>query len=437
MTYKDSDFMDELAAVSHMRPSRPSIIVLFAIVALLAFALTWASVSEVEEITRGHGQVVPSQEIQVVQSLEGGVLQELLVHEGDIVQKGQVLLRISDVQFSSEERGTQARFLNLQAKKARLTAEASGEEFVVPQEVQEKAPQIAANELALYQSRQKELQGSYSILDNKISKAQAEISEVTAQIDRFEKNSRLLKQELDITREMVRQRAAPKLDEIRLTRELSDVTGQISAYQEQKAGLEAELRGAQKEREAQGDKFRSQALGELNEAETQIAALKENLKSIGDRVDRTEVRSPVDGIVNNLSITTIGGVIEPAMRLVEIVPTDDELKIIAKIAPDEVAFIHPGQDAKVKITAYQAQKYGTLKGKLVRIGANSSTDRDGNVSFEIEVRTDKNYMGTAEHKLPITPGMVAEVEIITGKRTILTYLLKPILRARGRVLTER
>ena len=175
----------------------------------------------------------------------------------------------------------------------------------------------------------------------------------------------------------------------------------------------------------------------MNAVEAELSGLKENLKSIGDRVYRTELRSPVTGVVNNIALTTIGGVVEPAMRLVEIVPLDDELKIMARVAPNEIAFLRPGQDVKVKITAYDPQKYGALNGKLVRLGANSVTDREGSVSFEIEVRTDKNYMGTEENPLPITPGMVAETEIITGKRTILEYMLKPILRARSRAFTER
>lgn len=434
---KDTDFMSELEAATSLKPAFSSVLLLFSIVGLVVFGFLWAALSKVEEITRGHGQVVPSQEIQVVQSLEGGVLQEILVKEGDLVKKDQILLRISDVQFSSQEKGTEARFLELEAKKARLKAEASGEAFVVPDEISGKAPQIAANEKALYDSRQKELQNAYAILDNKINKASADLSEVKAQIGRLGQNKSSLQEELNITREMVKKRAVPKLEEIRLERELNDVSGQINAQSQKKSGLEAELRGSEKERESQVDQFKSQALSELNGVETEIMGLKENLKSIGDRVSRAELRSPVDGVVNDIAISTIGGVVEPAQKLVEIVPVDDELKIIAKVVPKEVAFLRPGQDVKVKITSYDSQRYGSLKGKLVRIGANSVSDGEGNVFFEIEVRTEKNYMGSAENPLPITPGMVAETEVITGKRTILEYLMKPILKARDRAFTER
>ena len=434
---KDTDFMSELEAATRMRPARSSMLLLFTIMGLVVAFIVWSMLARVEEITRGSGQVVPSQEIQIVQSLEGGILQEILVRQGEMVEKGQPLMRISDVQFSSEERGTEARFIGLRAKQARLNAEASGETFTVPEELSEKAPNIAQNEMALYQSRQKELNNQYAILDQQIQKASADLAEVNAQISRLSQSRGLLQQELEITREMVRKRAVPKLEEIRLTREVADMSGQINAESQRRASLTAELASAKKEREGQADKFRSQALSELNEVQTEIAALQENLKSIGDRVDRTELRSPVDGVVNSIALNTIGGVVEPAMRLMEIVPVDDELKIVAKVAPNEIAFIRPGQPAKVKITAYDPQKYGALDGKLERIGASSVTDNEGNIFFEIEVRTDKNYLGDEDLQLPITPGMVADVEIITGKRTIMEYLIKPLLRTRDRALTER
>ncbi|MBU0799471.1 MAG: HlyD family type I secretion periplasmic adaptor subunit [Alphaproteobacteria bacterium] len=433
----DTEFMNELAAAANLRPTITSNILLIAITALVAFFIIWATFSKIEEITRGEGQVVPTREIQVVQSLEGGILGELLVSEGDRVQAGQILMRVSDVMFASEERGTEAKFASLRAKKARLEAETRGQPFVLPADLAASAVDIGKSELALYESRQQELTNAKAILQDKISSAESGLAETTAQITRLRNNSALLQQELNITSEMVRQQAVPKLEEIRLRRELSDSQGQLKAEQEKQNGLKAELGAAQKQLKDQDDKFRSQALGELSAVETEMAQLNESLKSIGDRVYRTELRAPVDGIINNIALKTIGGVIEPAHKLIEIVPVDDELKIIAKVRPSDIAFLKVDQPVKVKISAYDPQRYGALDGKLVRIGANSVTDRDGNIFFEIEVRTDKNYLGSAEHKLPITPGMVASTEVITGKRTIMEYLMKPVLRARDRALRER
>jgi len=259
----ETEFMSELEAAARLKPSHTSNILLLSILAMVVFFIIWASVSEIEEMTRGQGQVVPSQEIQVVQSLEGGILAELLVHEGDRVEKDQILMRISDVAFSSEERGTEAKSLGLRAKKARLDAESKGEAFAIPPDVEKDAPQIAANEKALYDSRQKELANAKSILENKISAATAQIAETNADSKRIKDSRGLLYQELEITRNMVKQQAVPKLEEIRLQREVSDLTGQLNANEQKLVGLQAELEASRKELEDQDNKFRTQALGEL------------------------------------------------------------------------------------------------------------------------------------------------------------------------------
>lgn len=436
MTLRETDFMSDLNAAQNMRPHRASQIFLISIAVFVLFFFLWAGLSKVEILVRGQGQVVPGTEVQVIQSLEGGILQEMLVNEGDRVTKGQVLLKISDVMFSSEKGGAEAQSLGLRAKKARLVAESKGQDFTIPEDIITNVPQIAANEKALYQSRQQELKNALSILDEKMASAKAQVAETRAQINRLSSSAGILSQELKITKEMVAQRAVPKLEELRLSRELNDIQGQLRANQEKITGLGAELKSAEKEREDQEDKFRSQALGELNAVETDIARLGQSLKSIGDRVSRAEIRSPVDGIVNRIALKTIGGVIEPAQKLMEIVPVDKKLKIIARIMPNDIAFLQVGQAVNVKITAYNPQRYGSLAGHLVRIGANSVADKDGNPFFEIEVVTDKNHMGTPEKPLPITSGMVAMTEVVTGKRTILEYLLKPFVQAKAKALTE-
>lgn len=434
---EDLQFMEELEAAVRLKPSATSNLMLISIAGLILILLVWMTFSNIDEITHGEGQVVPTSEIQVVQSLEGGVLKELLVTEGQTVKKGEVLMRISDVAFASEEQGTQAQQESLLIKRVRLEAEANGKDFVIPPELIAKAPDIARNEESLYKSRQRELDSAKAILNDKISSASAQISEIGAKVARLSESRKLVQQELEITRKMVEQRAVPKLDEIRLNRELNDISGQINEVAEERQGLQADLGAAQKERDDQENKFRSQALGELNDVQTQLSQLGSSLTALGDRVSRSELRSPVDGVVNKVMLKTVGGVVEPAMKLVEIVPADDKLKIIARVPPSEIAFLHPGQNVKVKISAYDPQRYGALDGELVRIGANSVRDNEGNIFFEIEVRTDKNHLGDEASPLRITPGMVAQTEIITGDRSILAYLMKPVLRAKDRALTER
>lgn len=280
----ETDFMDELEAATRLKPSDSSHFMLLAVASLVGAFIVWAGFSEIEERIRGGGQVVPTSEIQVVQSLEGGILSELLVSEGAVVEKDQVLLRISDVASASEERGVEARSVALKAKRARLKAEADGSEFSLSEDIRKKAPKIAENEEALYHSRQQELDNAQSILEDKISRASAGLAEVRAKIARLADSRTLLQKELTITREMVKKRAVPQLEEIRLTRELNDISGQIREASQKRSGLEAELRAARKEREDQRAKFHTQALGELNEVETSIKQLDENLTTIGDRV---------------------------------------------------------------------------------------------------------------------------------------------------------
>lgn len=434
----DKDFMNELDAATRLKPSIASHFMLLSVASLVGAFFVWSSMSEIEEITRGSGQVVPTQEIQVVQSLEGGILANLYVKEGQQVKKNEALLKINDIASSSEERGTEAKTLALKAKKARLKVESEGSSsFTTPVEVSNRFPDIARNEEALFRSRQQELSNAKSILDNKISSARAEMREVQAKIGRLDDSRNSLKKELSITEKMVAKRAVPEIEAIRLRREISNTSGQIREASQRKSGLEADLRGAQRERADRENKFKSQVLGELNDVESQISQLSESLTAIGDRVNRSEIRSPVDGVVNKISIKTIGGVIEPAMKLVEIVPLDSDLKITAKVAPQEIAFLRVGQEANIKISAYDSQRYGALRGELTRIGANSTTDNEGNVFFDIELKANQNYLGTIENPLPVTPGMVAEIEIITGMRTILSYLAKPVLRAKDKALTER
>lgn len=433
---KETEFMDQLEAAARMKPNKASNIMLWSITLMIVLFILWANFARIEELTRGQGQVVPTKEIQTLQSLEGGLLQELLVGQGDRVTKGQVLMRLSDVMFSSEERGAEAKADSLKLKIARLEAEAAGKDFAIPDDLLKKVPDIAQNEQALYRSRQQELKNAVSILEDKLRTVKADIDEAQAQINRLSSSRSSLQQELSITREMVAKKAVSKLEQMRLEREVNDIGGQINAQQERIGGLRADLSATEKQKNDQSDRFRSQALTELSDVKTQIAQLGESLKSIGDRVSRTELRAPVDGVVNNIAVRTIGGVIEPAQKLIEIVPVDSELKIIAKVSPNNIAFLRVGQPVKVKITAYDPQRYGSLQGELVRIGASSVTDRDGNVFFEIEVRTDKNHLGTTQAPLPVTPGMVADVEVVTGKRTIMEYVLKPFLQARDRALRE-
>ena len=433
----DLDFMKELDAVKRLQPAWQANALLFTIVGLIVFFLLWATFSKIEVITRGNGQVIPQSEVQVVQSLEGGILAELRVQEGDRVEKGQILARIENVAFASEERGIEAQSLGLTLKRQRLKAEIANEPFTISDDLKVKNEKLAANELDLYESRQEGLRNSLAVADEAVNKAEANLKEIGATINRLNESKRLLNKQLTITRGLVAKNAMPELEALKQERELADVTGNLNAAVERKVAIESDLASAKNARGEKTSQFKSDALAELSDVETRLSSIQESLTAAGDRVDRTELRAPSDGVVKSINQKTIGGIVEPSMKLIEIVPIEDDLKITAKIAPADIAFIKVGQDVNVKITAFDSHKFGSLHGTLHRIGADTIEDKEGNIFFEIDVLTDKNHLGSSAAPLPITPGMVADVEIVTGKRSIMEYLMKPFLRARDKALTEQ
>jgi len=433
----DTDFMGDLDAAVKVASSPSMSFLLYIIIGLIGFIIVWAKFSEIEVITRGQGQVIPTSEIQLVQSLEGGILSDLNVSVGDRVDKGQLLARIRNVAFASEERGYEVQALSLQLKKQRLNAEINNKNFSINENIKVKNKDLSDAEMALFYSRKNELNKLLDGVEKSVNRANANLQEVKAAISRMVNSRNLLSQQLDITRKLVAKNAMPKLEGIKQEREFSDINGEIATTQQRQKSLQAELASVKNKREEILAQFKSAALTELTDVEMQIAAIEERLTTAGDRVDRTELRAPVDGVIQSIGQKTLGGIVEPAMKLMEIVPLNDDLKIRAKIEPADIAFLKIDQDVNVKVTAYDPQKFGALKGKLKRVSADTIEDKDGNIFFEIDVVTDKNYLGNIDNKLPIIPGMVADVEVVTGKRSIMDYMLKPFLRARDRALTEQ
>lgn len=425
-------------ALAETKPALVANILLISILAFFFWAFVWASLTELDEVTRGSGQVIPSSEVQVVQSLEGGLLSDLLVREGDQVEAGQVLARIDDVAFSAEQRGSKAEIYGLDAAIARLIAEANGTELTFPEEIRLERPDFVAAERALYEERAGKLQKSLEILDDEARQNQFEISETTAKINQLETNTRLVRQELNITAGLVKQGVVAEVEKIRLEQKLNQTAGELRQTREAIQRLEVELSANKLRREELIATFRSSAREQLNQRQVERAALTERQVSMDDRVRRTELRAPVAGEIKSIALKTEGGVVRAATDLIEIVPREDDLKISARIRPADIAFLHPGQDVRVKITAYDYTIFGSLPAKLERIGADTVIGDDNERYYEIEVRTDRNFLDgrTVGEHLPIRPGMVAEVEILTGKRTILEYLLKPLTRIRERAMTE-
>lgn len=410
---------------------------IWALVGFFLFAVLWAHFAVVDEVTRGDGKAIPSSKLQKIQNLEGGIVAELFVREGQLVEKGDALLRLDDTRFASNVGETEADRLSLMMQVERLRAEVDGRELAVPAEVQEKAPGLADSERELFTSRQQQLTDEVAGLEEQLVQRQQELREFQSKQSQVRNSLNLLRQEIRMSEPLVAEGAISQVEVLRLKRAEVESQGELEATGLAIPRAESAIVEVQRKIEETRSRFRSEALTQLNEVSTELNKIQATGKALEDRVKRTLVISPVRGIVKQLLVNTIGGVIQPGSDMVEVVPLDDHLLVEARIRPQDIAFLHPGQEAVVKFTAYDYTIYGGLKAKLVNIGADSITDEEGNSFYVIQLRTEKSHLGTEKNPLLIIPGMVASVDIITGKKSVLSYLLKPILRAQSEALRER
>ncbi len=434
---EDFDYMNDVAAaILEQTPRRARMILWFALL-FLAIAIFWANIAEVDEITRGEGKVIPSSRLQVVQNLEGGIVSEILVKEGDVVEEGQVLIKIDDTRFASSFQEQKLQRFSLLAKSARLRAEADGSKFKATDEVLAEHPEIVDQEKELYDSRKLELDSNKRILKDQVAQRYQELVETRTKKGQIERSHDLLAEELRRTKPLLAEGAISEVEVLRLERQVNDLRGELEVTSHAITRMQSKYNEAKRKLEEAEISFRNEARRELNEVLRELAQIKESSGALEDRVKRTAVRSPVVGKVKQVLVTTVGGVVQPGMDLIEIVPLKDNLQVEARIKPTDIAFLRPGLKATVKFTAYDFAIYGGLDANIVHIGADSITDDRGEAYYIVRVQTEKNFLGDDRTPLPIIPGMVATVDILTGKKSILDYLLKPILKAKERALRER
>ncbi|EPA98790.1 MULTISPECIES: HlyD family type I secretion periplasmic adaptor subunit [Pseudomonas] len=411
---------------------------IWTIIAFFVFLMLWANFAVIDEVTKGDGKAIPSSKIQKIQNLEGGIVAELFVSEGQIVEAGAPLIRLDDTRFASNVGETEADRLSMLLRVERLSAEVDDRPLNFPSDVLKAVPGQAASEESLYISRRQQLQDEIGGLQEQLIQRQQELREFTSKQSQYRTALGLQRQEINMSEPLVAQGAVSPVEVLRLKRAEVETRGQLDATTLAIPRAESAIKEVARKIEETRGKFRSEALTQLNEARTDLNKAQATGKALEDRVSRTMVTSPMRGIVNKLLVNTIGGVIQPGSDLVEIVPLDDTLLVEAKIRPQDIAFLHPGQEATVKFTAYDYTIYGGLKARLEQIGADTITDEDKKTTYYvIKLRTERSHLGTDEKPLLIIPGMVASVDIITGKKTVLSYLLKPIIRARAEALHER
>jgi adhesin transport system membrane fusion protein len=402
---------------------------------IVAALLLWASLAQVDEVTKGDAKVVPSKQLQVIQSYDGGVVTEILVKEGQVVESGQVLLKVDETRATSGVRESNAQTFSLKAKLARLKALAEGTSFLPPAPVNPEDQNVVDQERQLYESRRSELMAQIGISQQQLAQRQQELSETRSKRESASRTLELSQQELSKTRPLLATGAVSEVEVLRLERDVSRSRGDVEQANAQSARVQAAISEATRKIQETELAFRNDARKELSETLARLNSLNEGAVALVDKVSRSQVKSPVRGRVQRLLANTVGGVVAPGKDIVEIVPLDDALVLEAKVQPRDIAFIHPGQQATVKFTAYDFSVYGGLDAVVENISPDTQTDERGqNTYYLVRVKT---HRANFNEKMPIIPGMTAEVDVLTGKKTVMSYLLKPVLKAKAYALRER
>ncbi len=436
-TEADLDYMSEVDAALYRRGHGWAYVLSLTICLLLAVFIAWTHYAILDEVTRGMGQVIPSQRVQIIQNLEGGILEEIMVRESQIVEKGDILVRISNEVAQSTMKDTASQAMEHKAAIARLQAEASGAEPAFPEDVTAKAPDAVRDQLAIYQARMAQLNQELAILRSQYSQRVQEAQEMTIRRNQAAQDLKLAQEQMAIAKPLMEKNVYPRVDYLSLERAVSSLRGDVQSLnvaipRTQQAAQEIKQREAQRMAE-----FKAMALQEMNQHQVELNSKLHALQAGKDRVLRTDVRSPVRGTVKQVILNTVGGVVKPGEPILEIVPLDDTLLIEANIKPADIAFLHPGQKAMIKITAYDFSIYGGLEGSVEQISADTIQDPKGENFYKVKLRTKSSTLVYRGEKLPIIPGMTASVDILTGKKSVLDYLLKPILKAKENALRER
>jgi adhesin transport system membrane fusion protein len=429
-----SDRLQDLVQ-SHSRPPMRAIAVSIA-VAICGF-LAWSTWAHIDEVAIAAGEVTPQGRIKVVQHLEGGIIERIDVAEGDTVQEGAALMQLSLGTDSLNREEIQVQLDGLILKRARLLAEVNGTELALPPELAARHPDIAESERRSYAARRNELNSAVAVIAQQTRQKQGQLQELTVRLRSLQRDLSLTDEKYAISTSLLSEGLTSKLEHLELEREVQRLRGQIAVVRE----TIPNARAAIEESEARVQEEREKALGraqeELSSVEPAIARLRERLSEATSQVQRTEVRSPIDGIVKNLRYNTIGGVVRPGEPILDLVPLNDSLVVEAKLNPVDRGYVREGQPATVKVSSYDFIRYGGLDGEVAQIAADTDVDTSGNPYYRVVVRTDKTYLGEAEGSLPITPGMQATVDIHTGTRSVIWYLVKPVLKLRHEAFRER
>lgn len=420
---------------SHPLPTwRP---VAWFIMLIMAGGLSWAFFTELDEVTVTQGTVVPKGDLKVIQHLEGGIIKSIFVKEGDQVIVGQSLLQLDIASSGLRREELQVRLYSQMAQKSRLEAEASGNDPVFAGEVRKSRPKIVAQQQKIYDARKRELGTTLNVMNTQIRQRELEVTELTTKRKSIGRNVKLAQVRLADSAELLKQQLVPRAEHLKLEAEVEDLVSQIEGLDASIPRTEATVTEATARRTETLDRFRREAQSELGDVEEAIATIREEVAAASERGARLEVKSPIEGVVKNMRYSTIGGVVKPGEPIMEIVPTSDKLVIDAKLNPVDRGFVTEGMPARVKISTYDFVRYGALDGIVTLVGADVTEDPENGPFFEVRVETEKTYLGAREGDLPITSGMQATVDIHTGTKTVIDFLIKPVLKMKAEAFRER
>ncbi len=435
---RDLEYMNSLSSAMIMQNNMKTKILLWIGLLTIIWLITWAYFAEIDALTRGQGKIIPSNKMQIIQNLEGGIVSEILVQEGTQVKKGEILLKIDDTSFASMYVESQLRYNELQAKAIRLLAESTGNAFAVTKEIKESSPELIKHEQSLYRSNKKQLNNNITIYTRHVNQKRNELKEARAKLEQLTTNYELISREVALNKPLVKKKIISEVEFLQLQRQQNTIRGEMRAIKLSVPRLISVIEEEKNNITEVKLDFHNAAKEAFNEVKAEMSRIKRTNIAREDKVQRTLVRSPVTGTIKQLLVNTVGGVVKPGMDIIEIVPTQDNLLVEAKIRPADIAFLYPGQRAIVKFSAYDFAIYGSLEGTLTHISAGTIVDEiDKQSYYLVRIKTDKNYLGSEDKKLNVIVGMTADVDIITGKKTVLDYILKPILRARENILSER
>lgn len=413
-------------------------ILLYGIAALLVIFLLWANLAHLQEVARGVGRVIPSSQVQVIQSLEGGIIDEFLVKKGDVVNEGQVILRMRNVQAQSDFAATTQKYLGLLAMTTRLKAEAEGQDTVTfPKEVMEGAMDSVRTEQDTFIARRKQLAGQLDVLKQQLEQKRGEVAELNRRISDTSGVLALARDERSMVAPMVERGAANKMELLQLDRQIRSQETELNGLRTALPRSNAGVKEVESRINEMTSSLRADAQRELAEKSIELNTIKETLSAYQDRSERTEIKSPVHGKVQDIKITTVGGVAKPGDPIMEIVPLEDKLVVEADVKPSDIAFIYPGQKAIVRISAFDFSIYGAVEGKVKNVSPDVFTNQKGESFYKVTVETDQTQMKKGDKTFEFIPGMQATVDIITGEKTVMTYLLKPFIKASQTALRER